>query len=90
MRRDSRLKYIDTNMICKYCHSKMKINRIDFMINGNQDNLYLCKNCYSSSKEEIRLSKRINVIFGVNTCVFCGDIIPEGRHVCPNCERGCN
>jgi hypothetical protein len=22
-----------------------------------------------------------------NRCVCCGDIIPEGRWVCPNCER---
>lgn len=22
-----------------------------------------------------------------NTCVCCGAIIPEGRQVCPNCER---
>lgn len=21
-------------------------------------------------------------------CVVCGEIIPEGRQVCPNCERG--
>ena len=23
-----------------------------------------------------------------NTCVCCGAIIPEGRQVCPNCEKG--
>lgn len=23
-----------------------------------------------------------------NRCVCCGEIIPEGRMVCPNCERG--
>lgn len=23
-----------------------------------------------------------------NRCLFCGEIIPEGRIVCPNCERG--
>lgn len=22
-----------------------------------------------------------------NKCVFCGEIIPEGRQVCPNCEK---
>ena len=21
------------------------------------------------------------------TCVVCGEIIPEGRQICPNCER---
>lgn len=25
-----------------------------------------------------------------NRCVCCGDIVPEGRWVCPNCEFGCN
>lgn len=23
-----------------------------------------------------------------NTCVCCGEIIPEGRQICPKCERG--
>lgn len=23
-----------------------------------------------------------------NTCVCCGEIIPEGRQVCPKCEKG--
>lgn len=23
-------------------------------------------------------------------CVMCGEIIPEGRMVCPNCERNIN
>lgn len=22
-----------------------------------------------------------------NRCVFCGEIIPEGRQVCPSCEK---
>lgn len=24
----------------------------------------------------------------VNTCVCCGEIVPEGRQVCPKCEKG--
>lgn len=24
----------------------------------------------------------------VDRCVVCGDIIPEGRHVCVNCQKG--
>ena len=24
----------------------------------------------------------------VDRCVFCGDVIPEGRHVCPRCMAG--
>lgn len=27
-------------------------------------------------------------IANVNRCVCCGEIIPEGRQVCPNCESG--
>ena len=23
----------------------------------------------------------------MNNCVFCGETVPEGRQVCPNCER---
>lgn len=23
--------------------------------------------------------------FSVDTCVICGDMVPEGRHVCSNC-----
>lgn len=28
-------------------------------------------------------------IQNVNRCVCCGEIIPEGRQVCPNCEGTC-
>ena len=28
-------------------------------------------------------------IENVNRCVCCGEIIPEGRQVCPNCEGTC-
>lgn len=24
---------------------------------------------------------------GAETCVCCGTVIPEGRQVCPDCER---
>ena len=24
---------------------------------------------------------------GVERCVMCNDVIPEGRQVCPNCEK---
>ena len=26
-------------------------------------------------------------IFPVDTCVACGSVVPEGRQVCPACER---
>ena len=25
-----------------------------------------------------------------NKCIMCGEIIPEGRQVCPICERECD
>ena len=24
-----------------------------------------------------------------DTCVSCGAYVPEGRHICANCENGC-
>lgn len=29
-------------------------------------------------------------ISNAETCVACGEVIPEGRQVCPNCERKFN
>jgi hypothetical protein len=30
--------------------------------------------------------KEMREKLGADTCVCCGDVIPEGRQVCPNCE----
>jgi hypothetical protein len=30
----------------------------------------------------------INDMPGVDRCIICGDVIPEGRHVCPRCMAG--
>lgn len=27
------------------------------------------------------------IMDNANRCVYCGEIIPEGRQVCPNCEQ---
>ena len=45
------------------------------------------------NRDAIRLSHTIqdNIQLyrpDVNRCVCCGEIIPEGRQVCPNCEGG--
>lgn len=45
------------------------------------------------NRDAIALSHTIqdNIQFyrpDVNRCVCCGEIIPEGRQVCPNCEGG--
>lgn len=36
---------------------------------------------------EKMISLRGNTL-GSNTCVCCGESIPEGRMICPTCERG--
>lgn len=30
----------------------------------------------------------LGVSSNYDRCVCCGDIVPEGRQVCPNCEKG--
>lgn len=32
--------------------------------------------------------KSRNMMAGPERCVCCGEIIPEGRQVCPQCEKG--
>lgn len=45
----------------------------------NQDAIYLSQKI----RDDIQLYRP-----NVNRCVCCGEIIPEGRQVCPNCEGG--
>lgn len=33
------------------------------------------------------IMKHLNAAPDVERCVCCGEIIPEGRQVCPNCEK---
>ena len=44
----------------------------------NRDAIYLSQKI----RDDIQLYRP-----DVNHCVCCGAIIPEGRQVCPNCER---
>ena len=47
-----------------------------------------CKVAGDCSREEEKKEARPEVVLTRdNRCVFCGEIIPEGRMVCPNCER---
>ena len=32
-------------------------------------------------------TKRIIVVTTENKCVFCGEVVPEGRQVCGKCEQ---
>lgn len=38
--------------------------------------------------KEIQNIKFYKVPVVIDTCIFCGEIIPEGRQVCPKCEKG--
>ena len=44
----------------------------------NRDAIYLSQKI----RDDIQLYRP-----DVNRCVCCGEMIPEGRQVCPNCER---
>lgn len=60
-----------------------------------EDSLYskveanICLNCKlkkcTGTCERLRQEKR--KLKNTETCVVCGEVIPEGRQVCPNCER---
>ena len=44
----------------------------------------------SNKSDDARLqtdTDEMNYSSKVDTCVSCGAIIPEGRHICPKCEK---
>ena len=47
-----------------------------------------CRDAYVDECERLKaeLFGRV-IVASDNRCVCCGEIIPEGRQVCPNCER---
>lgn len=59
-----------------------------------------CSNCIEKSKDGkttpfcpncgVKMIKSYlpSSITVMNTCICCGEIIPEGRQVCPKCEKG--
>ena len=50
-------------------------DEISSLLFGNYELRRLCPGLWSEPEN-------------VNRCVCCGEIIPEGRQVCPNCEGG--
>ena len=47
-----------------------------------------CRDAYVDKCERLKMELFGRVIVASdNRCVCCGEIIPEGRQVCPNCER---
>lgn len=58
-------------------------NEVEKMLLNEEEELLKLHNIIMSLNEE---SNKIDKITGVNTCVICGAIIPEGRQVCGKCE----
>lgn len=50
-------------------------------------NEFPCCECENSSEFELYKYKK-EKIMAEDSCVCCGDIIPEGHQVCKNCEVG--
>lgn len=54
----------------------------------------VCENGIVRDMTPEEIAVRIHRSFGGNLpsradrCVCCGEIVPEGRMVCPSCERG--
>lgn len=68
--------------------------RMDFDTNYNLSNASWTDiykwSADSNKSDEARLqtaTDEMNYSSKVDTCVSCGAIIPEGRHICPKCEK---
>ena len=84
-----------SELIKEICKSKRGADNRDAIIEEMADceiMLAQMQIIFDISAEEIgdtmiaklnRLEKRL----GVETCIRCGDVIPEGRQVCPKCEE---
>ena len=51
---------------------------------------YSCKftNYSMSDNGFCSFGARMDATQNIETCICCGEIIPEGRQVCPKCEKG--
>lgn len=68
--------------LCGICAAQSAI------IAAQSDALHLLSaECMETEVEEVR--RRLAVLAGgADRCVCCGEPVPEGRMVCPACERG--
>lgn len=66
-----------TQFKCMICG---KVDELDKSINDPRYGL-ICENCNKKFND-----RPINIPPSENTCVCCGEVIPEGRHVCLKCE----
>ena len=65
-----------------YCHCGAKMDR---------EIIKPMKRAGDSAKKAAEsLGEVINAFENADRCVCCGDIVPEGRQVCPGCETGGN
>ena len=48
------------------------------------------KNGYEKGHKDgyIKAIEDMKALLNTDKCVCCGAIIPEGRQICPNCEKG--
>ena len=51
---------------------------------NTQKRVRICEDC---GRKAVTV-ERIEYVDGAERCVSCGVMIPEGRQVCPKCERG--
>jgi hypothetical protein len=60
---------------------KRLIERVKYWVNHKHPCEHCCLFCkfYEKCKDDTEGN--------ANRCVCCGDVIPEGRQVCPKCER---
>lgn len=61
---------------CSCCHSEYYIGDLQ-NLEGDNDFVMYCPNC----------GARMDGAQNIETCICCGEIIPEGRQVCPKCEN---
>jgi hypothetical protein len=65
--------------ICECCKEAFDLDKA-VILNAGGTPYYICEECDGRCRST-------NLPPSENTCVCCGEIIPEGRQVCPNCEK---
>lgn len=50
-------------MICKECNSEMRLDDKDIDFKGKYDNYWVCDNCITSCKEEVRFSQKFREVW---------------------------
>lgn len=76
---------------CPNCGKKMSEEHVGNVIESMKRAGDSAKNVTESLKNVTESLKNVIDAFeNADRCVCCGDIVPEGRQVCPGCETGGN